>query len=130
MAEIVYLTLEQVLYIHKRIQDKTGGMRGVRDLGALQAAIARPQATFADQELYPDLFTKAAAIMHSIVLNHPFLDANKRVGLTAGALFLNINGYLLKAQQSALEQVILELARGELDIDDLARWLSVHSEKK
>ncbi len=67
--------------------------------------------------------------MHSLVLNHPFFDANKRVGLTAGAVFLRINGCLLKARPAVLEQMILELAQGLVDVDSLARWLEVQCEK-
>lgn len=77
-----YLTVPQILFIHARLIDETGGAHGLRDLGALEAASARPQATFAEQELYPDFFSKAAALLDSLINNHPFVDGNKRTGIT------------------------------------------------
>ena len=80
-----YLTAQEVLYIHYRVLVETGGAFGVRDLAALQAAIGRPQATYGGEDLYPDVFSRAAALLESLVLGHPFVDGNKRI---AAALFL------------------------------------------
>ena len=82
---MTYLTVEQVLFIHMRLIAETGGSPGLRDLGLLASAVARPQATFGGEDLYPDLLSKAAALMDSLVRNHPFVDGNKRVGITAAA---------------------------------------------
>jgi death-on-curing protein len=84
---VIYLTAAQVLFIHARLLAETGGAAGIRDLGLLEAAVARPQATFDGQDLYPDRFAKAAALMASLVGNHPIVDGNKRVGITAAGLF-------------------------------------------
>ena len=97
MAGIEYLTLNEVLLLHARLIQAAGGSRGQRDLGLLESAVARPQATFAGEDLYPDLWSKAAALMHSLVLNHPFVDGNKRVALTAAGIFLDLNGYRMTA---------------------------------
>ena len=69
-----YLTPEQILFLHARLIEETGGGEGVRDVGLLLSAIARPQASFDDKDLYPDIFSKAAALMDSLIRNHPFLD--------------------------------------------------------
>ena len=89
-----YLTPEQVLFLHSRLVAETGGGQGIRDLGMLLSALGRPQATFDEKDLYPDLFSKAAALMDSLVRNHPFVDGNKCTALAAAALFLRINGCL------------------------------------
>ena len=90
-----YLTPEQVLFIHSRLVDETGGAHGIRDLGMLLSALGRPQATFQGKDLYSDLFSKAAALMDSLVRNHPFIDGNKRTAITSTAIFLRINGFHL-----------------------------------
>ncbi len=123
-----YLTAEHVLFIHKRILDETGGIRGVRDVQALQSAIHRPRATFGGEDLYPDIFAKTAALMESLIKNHPFLDGNKRVGLTAGAVMLKMNGFRLDTPESAVESFILEIACGELDVTAITRWLRTHAQ--
>ena len=122
-----YLTIHQILFIHARLINETGGSHGLRDLGALEAASARPQATFADQELYPGLFNKAAALLDSLVNNHPFVDGNKRTGITAAGLFLQQNGYRLTATNPELEAFTLGVATQRQDITELAAWIQAHS---
>ncbi|MCJ7584226.1 MAG: type II toxin-antitoxin system death-on-curing family toxin [Anaerolineales bacterium] len=78
-------------------KNRRGGAHGVRDLAMLESAVARPQTTFGGKDLYPDLFTKVAALLDSLINDHPFVDGNKRTGITAAALFLRRNGYRLKA---------------------------------
>ena len=95
-----YLSVAQVLFIHARLIAETGGSPGLRDLGLLSSAVARPQATFDGQDLYPDLFSKTAALMDSLVRNHAFIDGNKRVGITAAGLFLRIHGRQLTASNA------------------------------
>jgi len=107
-----YLTPEQVLFLHSRLIAETGGGHGVRDLGMLLSALGRPQATFDEKDLYPDLFSKAAALMDSLVCNHPFVDGNKRTAITAAALFLGANGYrfVVESQQPPAKAGGLSLA--------------------
>lgn len=118
-----YLTAEQVLFIHARLIDETGGEHGLRDLGVLQAAAARPRATFDGKELYPDLFQKAAALMQSLVNGHPFLDGNKRTGITAAAIFLQINGVKLNSDDQTIVKFTMEVAQSQHDINAIAAWL-------
>lgn len=122
-----YLTPEQILFIHARLIDETGGSHGLRDLGLLESASARPQASFGGKDLYPDLFAKAAALLDSLIHNHPFVDGNKRTGITAAALFLAQNGYHLTATNAELEAFTLRVAHARLDIAEIVGWLRSHS---
>ena len=109
-----YLSPEQVLFIHSRLIDTTGGSHGVRDIGLLQSAVSRPKATFGGKDLYPDIFRKAAALMESLARNHPFVDGNKRTAITSAAVFLGMNGYRLDTTQKELERFTLSVAVGRL----------------
>jgi death-on-curing protein len=122
-----YLTPEQVLFIHSRLINETGGSHGGRDLGLLESAVARPHATFNKKELYLDLFTKAAALMDSLINDHPFLDGNKRTGVTAAGLFLRINGQKLMVSSRALEAFTLRLVTKGGELAELADWEKAHS---
>lgn len=124
-----YLAAEQVLFIHARLISETGGLHGVLDLGLLLSAVARPQATFDGQDLYPDLFSKAAALLESLVGNHAFVDGNKRTAITSTGLFLRINGYSLTANNQQLEAFTLQCARRTVSLDEIARWLESLSER-
>jgi len=119
-----YLTAAQVLFIHARLIAETGGAPGIRDLGLLEAAVARPQATFDGADLYPDLASKAAALMASLVGNHPFVDGNKRVGLTAAAIFLQRNGLRLTATNEAVERFTLSVAQGQVTVEEITAWFA------
>ena len=124
----IYLTAEQVLFIHYRLVSDTGGEHGVRDLGLLESAVARPQATFDRQELYPDVFEKAAALMESLIGNHPFADGNKRTGITCAILFLQQNGVSFSAKNADLEKFTLRVASSRAGRAEIAKWLRKHSQ--
>jgi death-on-curing protein len=124
-----YLTVEQVLFLHARLIEETGGSHGIRDIGLLESAVARPQAAFEGEELYPDLFSKAAALLHSLIRNHPFIDGNKRAGITAAALFLRANGFVLAADNPDLETFALRVASRNIGVPEVARWLRKHTVK-
>ncbi len=124
---MIYLTVEQVLFIHMRVIAVTGGSEDVRDLALLASAVARPQATFDGEYLYPDLFVKAAALLDSLVRNHPFVDGNKRVGITAAGLCLRLNGWRLAAANDELEAFTLQVARSELPLEAMSSWLHAHA---
>jgi death-on-curing protein len=123
-----YLTAEQVLFIHARLIEETGGEHGVLNLGLLQSAVARPQASFDGQDLYLGLFSKAAALLESLIGNHAFVDGNKRTAITSAGLFLQINGYRLTASNQELEDFTLQCAQGLVPLEQLAFWLQDHSE--
>jgi death-on-curing protein len=124
---IYYLTPEQVLFLHSRLMAETGGTHGIRDLGMLLSAVGRPQATFEDQDLYPDLFTKTAALMDSLVRNHPFVDGNKRTAITSAGIFLRINGYRLVVENEEMVRFSLACAQSELSLVAMADWFKANS---
>jgi death-on-curing protein len=123
-----YLSAEQILFIHARLIEETGGEHGVRDLGMLLSAIGRPQASFDDQDLYADLFGKAAALMESLICNYPFIDGNKRTGATAAGVFLRRNGYRLTASNAELVAVTMSIAQSQGGLEELATWLRYTSQ--
>lgn len=118
------LTPVQILFLHYRLIAATGGGHGIRDLGALQAAAARPQATFDGVELYPDLFAKASALFESLIRNHPFIDGNKRTAVAAAALLLLRNGYRLTSGQEELYAFTMRMATGEAGQEEARQWFS------
>ena len=118
---------KQVLYLYQQIIQQSGGSVGLRDQGLLESAIYRPQASFGGQDLYPDLFSKAAALGHSIISNHPFVDGNKRVGFEVMRLMLRLNGYDLRASVEAKFDFVTEIAKGKLTEQAIADWLKHRS---
>jgi death-on-curing protein len=122
-----YLTPEQVLFIHSRLISETGGGHGVRDLGMLLSASGRPQATFEEKDLDPDQFLKTAALMDSLVRNHPFVDGNKRTAITAAALFLRMNGYRLIVENNEMVRFTLACAQSQLVLGEIAHWFRQYS---
>ncbi|MEN8264957.1 MAG: type II toxin-antitoxin system death-on-curing family toxin [Nitrospirota bacterium] len=123
-----YLSAVQVLFIHSRLIDRTGGLHGVRDTGLLQSAVERPKATFEGKDLYKDVFHKAAALMESLTNNHPFIDGNKRTAITSSALFLQSNGYFLSTSQKKLEKFALKIATNKASFKDAAEWFRKNCE--
>jgi death on curing protein len=89
---------------------------------ALEAAVARPFATFDGEDLYPDVASKAAALLHSLVSNHPFVDGSKRTGVLAAELLLDVNGVDLVASDDEFEEMVMAVASGTLDIEQLVIW--------
>ena len=118
-----YLTLAEVLELHRRVIEQAGGSPGVRDLGGLSSAVAQPRATFDGQDLHPTAADKAAALCFSLTANHPFVDGNKRVGHAAMETFLVMSGFEVVASIDEGEQVMLDVASGHLDREGLAAWL-------
>lgn len=121
-----YLTAEQVLFIHDRLIETTGGSHGVLDLGLLISAVARPQASFEGDDLYSDLFEKAAALFESLIGNHPFVDGNKRTAITAASVFLERNGWRLTTSNDQLESFTLQCAADPPGTPVVADWFRAH----
>lgn len=118
-----YLSLSEVLEIHRLVISQAGGSAFVRDLGALESALAQPRQTFGGEDLYPGLADKACALAFSLILNHPFSDGNKRVGHAAMSTFIRANGGDLKAPVDEAEQIILGVAAGKLGRDEFLKWI-------
>lgn len=126
MAKTVFLTLEQVLAIHFDQVERYGGSHGVRDLALLESAVQRPQASFMGEDLYDTVFAKAAALFHSLALNHPFIDGNKRSSVVATAYFLHVNGWELETDQKELLNAALAVATKAWDIEQITKWLEAY----
>ncbi len=119
-----YLTLGEVVDLHRRVLAQSGGASGIRDLGLLESALAQPSATFDGADLHATVIEKAAALGFALVANHAFVDGNKRVGHAAMEVFLVLNGFEISASVDDQERLILDVASGLADRDALARWLS------
>ncbi|MBR8832408.1 MAG: Toxin Doc [Chroococcopsis gigantea SAG 12.99] len=118
-----YLCVEEILILHEKIIEQTGGASPIRDLGMLESALAQPQMTFAGVDLYVDIIDKAAALGFSIIMNHPFLDGNKRTAHAAMEVFLLLNGFEIQSPVSEQETVILSVASGQMKRENFTEWL-------
>ncbi len=121
-----YLTLGEVVALHRAILAATGGADGIRDLGALESALAQPKATFDGTYLYPSVVDKASALAFGLAMNHPFVDGNKRIAHAAMAVFLDLNGLAIEATVGEQEQLMLDLAAGQVSRGALTDWLQRH----
>jgi death-on-curing protein len=120
--EPAFLTLDEILEIHRDQITRYGGTTGIRDLGLLQSAAAMPAAAFEGRYLHGDLFEMAAAYLFHITCNHPFLDGNKRVGTVAAIVFLELNGLELEAEGDSLEALVTAVAEGRADKPQIAEF--------
>ena len=115
----VFLTVDEVLAIHDRLIEMFGGPAGVRDHGLLESALFRPRTGH-----YPDLAAMAAALFESLLMNHPFLDGNKRVAFFATDVFLRLNGYKLRVDANKAHRFLIALLEaGTCDFDHLLPWI-------
>lgn len=129
MTEVIFLTLEQVLAIHDDQIEKYGGSHGIHSLSLLESAVMRPQSSFGGKDLYPTIFGKAAALMHSMIMNHAFIDGNKRTGTVSTLVFLELNRYRLTVSQSQLIDAALKVRHKKWDLAKISSWLKAHSKK-
>ena len=123
------ITVTEAEKIHKILIDNFGGSQGIRDMGSLESALARPFQSFGNEELYPSPILKAAALLESILINHPFIDGNKRTAYTLVRLFLNSNSLDFSASQDEKYDFIISTASGKNDFDSIAEWLTNHTVK-
>ena len=127
--KIDFLTLDDVLDLHALQIEKYGGAEGVRDLGLLESAIAQPQATFDGEYVHDELFLMAAAYLFHIARNHPFMDGNKRTGLMAALVFLDLNGIVLDRSSDELYTLTMAVAEGRMSKQRVAKKLRQLVEK-
>lgn len=120
------LSLQEVISLHSLIIAQSGGRSGLRDRGALESAVAQPEASFGGEELYPNLASKVAALGHSLIQNHPFIDGNKRIGQGAMEVFLLLNGHEIDASVDEQENVIIGVASGKISRIELSELLREH----
>jgi len=124
-----YISLDEVIAIHDNMVSLYGGSHGIRDLGLVESAISRPKATFGGADLYPDIFTKAAALFHSLMFNHAFVDGNKRTTISTTARFLNLNEYELDVSEREFVDFPLRVENNHLSLEEIAKWLEKNSKK-
>ncbi len=116
---VLFLSLDEVLEIHRRVIETFGGAGGVRDLGLLESALYRPQSGY-----YKDLAAMAAALFESMLMNHPFIDGNKRVAFFATDVFLRLNGWRLDVDAGAAHSLLIGLLRSsQCDFEHLEVWI-------
>ena len=123
------IDISDVEKIHNLLIDKFGGVKGVRDRGALEAAVARPFATFDNNDLYPSPIDKAAAILESIVTNHPFIDGNKRTGYVLARLIILNAGLDIEASQEEKYKLVIAVSKSQLNFDQIREWLTQKQKK-
>ena len=117
------ISVKEVEIIHNILIDKFGGSKGIRDIGLLESALARPFATFDKNDLYPDPIDKASAILESIVINHPFIDGNKRTAYTLMRLILLENHLDIKASQEDKYNLVISASTGKYRFDEIKNWI-------
>lgn len=125
-----YLSLKEILRLHFQVIEDFGGSHGVRDEGRLASLALAPAQEVFGQEQYPDIYQKTAVYMRNLIGDHPFIDGNKRTGVTVAGIFLLRNGYALTAKPKELEDFAVRIATEKLDVTDIAAWLGEHSKKK
>lgn len=122
-----YLTKEQILLIHSMLIDETGGSHGVRDYHAIFSLEDLPRQSVFGKELYPTIFEKAAVLARNIIMNHPFVDGNKRTGVTAASVFFENNGYEINVKEGEIEAFAVSVVKNRLSIEDIAKWFEKNS---
>lgn len=120
------LSKRQVLLLHGRLLSQSGGLQGIRDEGLLESALEAPFQSFGDTDAYPSLQQKAVRLGYGLIKNHPFADGNKRTGTHVMLVFLALNGIELSYTQKELSDIILAVAAGEKEYEDLLVWLLKH----
>ena len=109
---MIKLTVNDIMFLHEKIIDKTGGIRGIRDIGLLEMAVSSPFASFGGEDLYKTVEEKANQLCNSLIRNHPFLDGNKRIGILAMLVFLDLNGEKLNITNEKIVLLGLGIAKG------------------
>lgn len=126
---VKYLSEAEIIAINEEMVAKYGGLHGVRDLSLLKSAVGRPQMSVMLQDAYPTIFNKAAALFHSIIKNHPFLDGNKRTSLFSAVLFLEYNGWEIRFGEDEAVEFTLKAHNENWNLEQIAEWLKEHSLK-
>jgi len=117
------INLSEVVLIHDILIERFGGSTGIRDNDALESAINRPFTTFDSKDLYPEVVDKAAALLESLVANHPFIDGNKRIGYVMMRLFLLQNDLDIIATRDEKYELVMAVAKGDLKFEDIKSWV-------
>jgi len=125
--EARYVSVEAALALHATVLNLTRGTLGVRDMNGLLGSLERPKTAIGGVDMFPTLFTKAAAVIESVARNHPFIDGNKRTSYLIGTELLAINGYNLTPEQGEIEKFVLWVVIEKPTIEEIAAWLEKNS---
>ena len=123
---MIWIDAEDVIFIHSRVIQVSGGLDGLRDRAALEAAIAAPLQTFGGHELYPTDVDKISRLGFGLAANHAFIDGNKRIGAMMTQLLLKWNGYQLALREGELADMFIAIADDSADESDLLSWIRAH----
>lgn len=123
---MIWLSCDQVVYLHSELIKATGGLDGIRDNSLLQSALLSPMQTYNSIDLFPSLIDKAVRLACGLTQNHPFIDGNKRISAHAMLVTLKLNGISLSYTQQELSSTFLKLAAGEIAYDELKGWVQSH----
>ena len=122
------ITIKTILRLHELSIITYGGSQGIRDQGLMESAIARPYQTFGGEDLYPTVFEKAAALAESIIINHPFIDGNKRTGLLAMLVILEIGNFKITGSNDDTYNFTIQISTGEIKFEEIVIWLKNNTE--
>jgi death-on-curing protein len=129
-VRVVFLALDEVLAMHADLIERHGGHPGIRDAGLLESALAAPAATFGGHFLHGTPAEMAAASLHGLVRNHPFVDGNKRAGLMAAFAFLGLNGFQFDPDQNDLTDLVLGVAAGTVSRAEVPVFVQRHARRR
>lgn len=124
-----YVEIDEVYLIHARMIKRAGTKAGVRDFSLLHSAVERPKATYGGRELYPTIFAKAASLLQSLCMNHPFTDGNKRTAWLSTKRFLDINGYHLQATRMEGADFMVWVDNDKPELSEISVWLKEHAKR-
>lgn len=124
------LTPKQILLIHDELIEVYGGSHGVRDENLLESAIYQPYVSYGGIDLYPTIFDKAAALLRSLIKNHPFIDGNKRTAIVTAQIILEENGLKFTASMDITYDFLIDVAKKSRSIEQISAWLRMNSRPK
>ncbi len=122
-----WINLADLVLVHEQVIDATGGVHGIINPAALESALVRPFTSLGGEDMFPNLWSKVAALIHSIITFHPFADGNKRTALIAADVCLKLNGFKLVASEGTAP-FFWAIARGEKSLEEIITWLKAHTE--
>ena len=123
---MIRLTKEQILLMQGQLIERYGGSHGIRDEGMLDSALSAPFQGYADVEFYPTVLDKAVRLSYGLIMNHPFIDGNKRIGALSLLVILDLNHIELDLTSKELEETILSVASGKLSEKEYLKWVQAH----
>lgn len=124
---MILLNKEQIKYLHSKMIQETGGSNGIRDEGLPDSALSAPFQSFGGMELYPSMIRKGARLCYGLIKNHAFFDGNKRIGIYAMLVFLELNGMEIECSEEELIALGLGIASGEIEEKDVNIWIVTHN---